>query len=46
MAVALKYKIFKSQKELSDFCTDSGNNVTTVVSISQDNSGAWVLFYT
>jgi len=46
MAVTLKYKIFKSQKELSDFCGVSGNNVTTIVSISQDNSGAWTLFYT
>ena len=46
MAVALKAKHFKSLKELTDFTALVGNNVTTVVQITQDNSGSWVLFYT
>lgn len=43
MAVALKCKYFKSPIELSAWA--AANAVTTVMSISQDNSGQWVLIY-
>lgn len=46
MAVALKVHAFNSYNDLVTFCTTSGNNVTTIVSIVADGNGQYVLFYT
>lgn len=46
MAVALKIAVFRLPHELAAFAADSGNNVTTIVTIEVDGSGRYVLFYT
>ena len=47
MAVSLKYALFNTPREISEFAADAGNGVSTVVSIQFDGaSGKWVIFYT
>lgn len=45
MAVALKSRPFNSQNELTAFCVDVVNAVTTVVSIVYSTDGKYILFY-
>lgn len=47
MAVALKWKQFAHARDLASFCADGANSVTTIVSITKDDtSGGYTLFYT